>query len=203
MAKCKICGARLEDGAAVCPSCGAKVAAAGAWGNAAASQTAPVGAAAPVRAASNSQPTAFVGAATPQPASPVQKGSCPSCGAVIIDEHHFCPRCGVNLKEAAEEQRLAAATKERHCPVCGSVLQQDARFCADCGPRLEGAASTPPAASAAPVNKAASSSDVAELVSGQKPPTMRRTMKRRRSITARLPSRGMPLLGKLRKLLRV
>ena len=89
MLKCKICGARIEDDVAVCPSCGAKVA-----GGVESSSTTAGG------------PTATTGTSAPaRPSSPVIKTICAHCGAEVIGEHRFCPQCGVNLKEAAEEQQ--------------------------------------------------------------------------------------------------
>lgn len=122
MLKCKICGARIEDDvAAVCPSCGAKVAG---------------GVESPSTSAGG--PTATTGTSAPtRPSSPVIKTICAHCGAEVIGEHRFCPQCGVNLKEAAEEKKSAPATKEHRCPSCGSVVQENSRFCPDCGVTLE------------------------------------------------------------------
>lgn len=129
MSKCKICGARIEDGVAVCPSCGAKVAG---------------GVASPSTSAGG--PTATTGISAPaRPSSPVIKTSCPSCGAEVIGEHRFCPQCGVNLKEAAEEKKkTTTAQQERRCPQCGSIVQENSRFCPDCGVTLEKDIATTP-----------------------------------------------------------
>ena len=31
--------------------------------------------------------------------SPLLRGTCPSCGQVILGEHRYCPSCGINLKD--------------------------------------------------------------------------------------------------------
>ena len=75
--------------------------------------------------------------ATARPSAPVIKTTCAHCGTEVIGEHRFCPQCGVNLKEAAEEKKKAAsAPRERRCPQCGSVVQANSRFCPDCGKTL-------------------------------------------------------------------
>ena len=130
MPKCKICGARIEDGVAVCPSCGAKVVSSSAEA-----------------AGTNAGTGTSVDLAKPRVSSTTQviKTTCPSCGAEVIGEHRFCPQCGVNLKEAAEEKKAASQQQERRCPSCGSVIQQNARFCPDCGASLAGNTGKQPA----------------------------------------------------------
>lgn len=117
MAKCKICGTRIEEGVAVCPSCGAKVISSAGVATGASTVT---------------------GTTKPRVSSTTQviKTTCPACGAEVVGEHRFCPQCGVNLKEAAEEKKAAAQSQERRCPSCGSVIQENARFCPDCGVSL-------------------------------------------------------------------
>ena len=120
MPKCKICGARIKDGVAVCPSCGAKVVSSSAMPDAGANADVAAGTVRP-RVSSTTQ---------------VIKTTCPACGAEVIGEHRFCPQCGVNLKEAAAEKKAASAPQERRCPQCGSVVQENSRFCPDCGKTL-------------------------------------------------------------------
>lgn len=121
MPKCKICGARIEEGTAVCPSCGAKVAS---------SSAVPA-------TGTNADMTTGTTKARVSSTTQVIKTTCPSCGAEVIGEHRFCPQCGVNLKEAAEEKKKeAAVSQERRCPHCGSVVQASSVFCPDCGKTL-------------------------------------------------------------------
>lgn len=119
MPKCKICGARIEDGVVVCPTCGAKV-----EGN--------------TLGTGGSGTTS--GTVKPRISSPTQtvKTTCPSCGAEIVGEHRFCPQCGVNLKEAAEEKprQQTSSQNNMRCPSCGSLVQSGKRFCPDCGASL-------------------------------------------------------------------
>ena len=97
MSKCKICGARLEEGIAVCPSCGTKV------GNNSAEAT--VTASADVQKSTcPSCGTVVVGEHRfcPQCGSnlkdPVsQELHCPSCGSVLEETALFCPDCGAAL----------------------------------------------------------------------------------------------------------
>ena len=129
MPKCKICGARIEDGVAVCPSCGAKVVSS--------------------RAMPDAGTNADVAAGTVRPrvssTTQVIKTTCAHCGAEVIGEHRFCPQCGVNLKEAAEEKKkTTTAQQERRCPQCGSIVQENSRFCPDCGVTLEKDIATTP-----------------------------------------------------------
>ena len=155
MPKCKICGARIEDGIAVCPSCGAKV----------------VSSSALPAAGTNANVAA--GTVRPRVSSTTQviKTTCAHCGAEVIGEHRFCPQCGVNLKEAAAEKKAASAPQERRCPQCGSVVQANSRFCPDCGvtlargtgttqasPKASPSAVTSPKKPAATVTASASSS---------------------------------------------
>ena len=136
MPKCKICGARIEDGISVCPSCGAKVISNG------------TGAAGTNAATAGVTRAAAAGTVRPRVSSTTQviKTICPACGAEVVGEHRFCPQCGVNLKEAAEEKKAASQPKVRRCPSCGSVIEQNARFCPDCGVTLASVTGTARAA---------------------------------------------------------
>ena len=80
MPKCKICGARINDGAIACPSCGAKVSATGA--------------------------TAGTVRFAPPASAPLTRTVCPSCGTEIEGEHRFCPQCGTSLEENNEQQSM-------------------------------------------------------------------------------------------------
>lgn len=142
MPKCKICGTRIDIGTAVCPSCGAKV----------------VSSSAVPDAGINANAAARTAKARVSSTTQVIKTTCAHCGAEVIGEHRFCPQCGVNLKEAAEENKKGAAEpRERRCPHCGSVVQANSRFCPDCGKTLVvSSAKATPAQQAAPVTKASS-----------------------------------------------
>ena len=82
MPKCKICGARLAEGATRCLSCGANV-----GGGTTVSATATTTAAKPT------------GSAPKQFFSQVS-GRCPSCGEMFMGEHRLCPKCGMDLQGA-------------------------------------------------------------------------------------------------------
>lgn len=117
MPKCKICGARLAEGTAICPTCGANTTRGITGGPA--------------------SPRASEGTTTaPATSATVTRSTCPHCGAEIFGEHRFCDKCGRNLKEAPEEKQTTPVVQERHCPSCGSVVQENARFCPDCGARF-------------------------------------------------------------------
>ena len=115
MPKCKICGARLAEGTAICPTCGANTASEITSGT--------------------TSPRASAGTTT----ATVTRSTCPHCGAEVIGEHRFCDKCGKNLKEAPEEKQTTPVVQERRCPSCGSVIEQNARFCQDCGVNFEDA----------------------------------------------------------------
>lgn len=118
MPKCTICGARLAEGTAICPTCGANTARGITGGTA--------------------SPRASAGTTTaPATSATITRSICPHCGAEIFGEHRFCDKCGRNLKEAPEEKQTTPVVQERHCPSCGSVVQENARFCPDCGARFE------------------------------------------------------------------
>ncbi|MCR5621325.1 MAG: zinc ribbon domain-containing protein [Treponema sp.] len=122
MQKCKICGTRIDEGTTVCPSCGAKVVSSGAM----------------PAAGTNADTAAETAKARVSSTTQVIKTTCANCGAEVIGEHRFCPQCGVNLKEAAEQNTSAPAQQERRCPSCGSIVQANSVFCPDCGASLSG-----------------------------------------------------------------
>ena len=112
--KCKLCGTRLAEGATKCPVCGASV-------------------------SENGEATS----------APVMENinlptyKCPSCKADIVGEHRFCPSCGVNLQQAAQEYETKAtadkdetAQKKSFCPQCGAEVRGGAKFCNECGAKL-------------------------------------------------------------------
>ena len=94
MPKCKICGARLTEGTAICPTCGANIA-----GN-------PMGGI----SGGTASPRASAGTTTaPASSTTVTWSTCPHCGTEVIGEHRFCDKCGRNLTEAPEEKPSAPA----------------------------------------------------------------------------------------------
>lgn len=123
MSKCKICGARIEDGTAVCPSCGAKVA----GGTAGQGTTAP---ASMIRTTCPSCGAEVIGehrfcdkcganlkeaAGQSNPAPATQKRRCPSCGSILQTNSAFCPDCGASLsgsKPATPPTPQAATTTQ-------------------------------------------------------------------------------------------
>ena len=116
MPKCKLCGTRLAEGAAKCPVCGASV-------------------------SENGEATS----ASVMENINLPTYKCPSCKADIVGEHRFCPSCGINLQDAANEAQKAAETQAKEtaqnakfCPECGAALEQSAKFCGGCGARLGG-----------------------------------------------------------------
>ncbi|MCR5620655.1 MAG: zinc ribbon domain-containing protein [Treponema sp.] len=113
MPKCKICGARLAEGTAICPTCGANVAGnprGGISGGTASSR------------ASSGMP------ATPATSTTVTRSTCPHCGAEIIGEHRFCDKCGRNLKEAPEKKQSAPVVQEQSAPAYVNTVQTNSDF---------------------------------------------------------------------------
>lgn len=111
MTKCKICGARIGDGVAVCPSCGTKV------GNSSTEAT--------VTASANVQKSTCPSCGT------VVVGEhrfCPQCGSNL-------------KAPVQEQPKTSSVSHEQHCPACGSVLEETALFCPDCGADLGAGAS--------------------------------------------------------------
>ena len=106
MSKCKICGARIAEGEAVCPSCGAKVA----DGTAGQGTTTP---ASMIRTTCPSCGAEVIG----------EHRLCPQCGVNLKEA-------------AEEKKTATPVSQERRCPQCGSVVQENARFCPDCGVTL-------------------------------------------------------------------
>ena len=105
MSKCKICGARIAEGEAVCPSCGAKVADGTARQNTIAS-TSMIKAVCPSCGAEVIGEHRFcdkcganlkeaAGQSNPAPAP--KKRRCPSCGSILQANSAFCPDCGQEL----------------------------------------------------------------------------------------------------------
>ena len=125
MSKCKICGARIAEGEAVCPSCGAKTA----DGTAGQGTTAP---ASMIRTTCPSCGAEVIGenrfcdkcgatlkaAPTTSPHTP-QERRCPSCGSILQTNSAFCPDCGTNLsgsKPASARPLQAATTTQASSP---------------------------------------------------------------------------------------
>lgn len=52
--------------------------------------------------------------------------NCRKCGAALVDDAKFCPRCGVRVDGKTE------------CPRCGREIADDSVFCTYCGVRLDG-----------------------------------------------------------------
>lgn len=108
MAKCTICGARINDGAIACPSCGAKVSATGA--------------------------TAGTVRFAPPASAPLTRTACPSCGTEIEGEHRFCPQCGTLLEENNTQQSIPVSAPVKAYPAGNSYAvspEEQARMDAD------------------------------------------------------------------------
>src|SRR5258708_38159446 len=67
-----------------------------------------------------------------QEEDPMERKTCPSCGAAIEAERAggLCPAC--LLKEALQGEGTMEGPRPR-CHACQSTLAEDARFCARCG----------------------------------------------------------------------
>ena len=128
IARCPSCGAQLEDGAAYCTECGARMPAAPALGDQLAD-------------------------ASPPPATDATAaGTCASCGAVLAGTATFCTACGqrvvtdsnrtvvltpVGSSEPDAQEDLTTAAPTDRCPSCGASLVAGSRFCTGCGARVD------------------------------------------------------------------
>lgn len=63
--------------------------------------------------------TAGGSALTAAPAVQGGAGTCPECGAALVEGAKFCPSCGAKLAQ--------------ECGKCGAILLPGAKFCANCG----------------------------------------------------------------------
>lgn len=135
MPKCKICGARIEDGTAVCPSCGAKVADGTAGQNTIAS-TSMIKAVCPSCGAEVIGEHRFcdkcganlkeaAGQSNPAPAPKERR--CPSCGSILQANSAFCQDCGQelaarsNTKTEPAQQTFQAAKASSPAPATNST----------------------------------------------------------------------------------
>ena len=55
---------------------------------------------------------------------------CPRCGKPVQMDMHFCPMCGLELREKQEK-------KPRTCAVCGEPIMENALFCTACGTKID------------------------------------------------------------------
>lgn len=63
--------------------------------------------------------------------------TCPSCGADLPKDAHFCIECGVAVRPAATDAtiKLPARAEALACRACGAANPPDAIFCVRCGRR--------------------------------------------------------------------
>ena len=120
MSKCKICGARIEDGTAVCPSCGAKVA------DGTAGQST-IASASMIKAVCPSCGAEVIGehrfcpqcggnlkeaAGQSNPAPAPKERRCPSCGSILQANSHFCHNCGTSISILSENNDMSSELKK-------------------------------------------------------------------------------------------
>jgi len=58
--------------------------------------------------------------------------NCPFCGDKIDEDAKFCPHCGSDIAEKAQDVK-----DNKNCPNCGTELPIEAKFCASCGQKVE------------------------------------------------------------------
>jgi len=170
--KCPNCGNSIQDDAAFCDQCGARI------DKPVETEQTAVAPAAPAPAQASAP------APAPVRQAPATVGSvCPSCGASNTPGEMFCAECGTPLDAPQPSPAVAqtpapapgAATPasepgENRCPVCGAQLTGNDAFCFACGADINGqppaaAARMPEAATSAPV------APVAETVTPAEPAT--------------------------------
>lgn len=67
---------------------------------------------------------------------------CSSCGAEIIGEAAFCPKCGYKFEidvvevEVQESDVVEQEVNDYICPSCNEVLDKDIKFCTKCGCKM-------------------------------------------------------------------
>lgn len=128
MEKCKICGAKLNEGTSVCPSCGANVT----DGTAGQGTTAPVSM---IRTTCPSCGAEVIGeprfcdkcganlkeaAGQSTSALAPQERRCPQCGSILQTNSAFYPDCGAKLNEVAEEKNTVPQSQEQEHPSYGN-----------------------------------------------------------------------------------
>ena len=67
---------------------------------------------------------------------------CSSCGAEIIGEAAFCPKCGYKFEieaielEVPESDEAEQEVNDNICPSCNEALDKDIKFCTKCGYKM-------------------------------------------------------------------
>lgn len=59
---------------------------------------------------------------------------CQGCGAMVHDDHNFCPECGHSLRGAPEVEK----NHDFQCLGCGDELDKGEKFCPNCGKKNPG-----------------------------------------------------------------